>query len=82
MDIPIDDSILDMYPEDGPLPGIEDIIITDHKSDTSKIFLEETVGITEHPAENLRDTNMKDSEPFVFLEKMGVSDPEGDKLTG
>jgi hypothetical protein len=51
-------------------------------SNTSLIFSEETAGPSEHPAELLKDSHSKSDESFVFLEKVGVSDPEGDRLTG
>ena len=80
--MPVDHNILEGYPEDGPLPGIEDMIIEDSNSDAKKVFSEETAGLFEHPAELLKDSDMNKDEPFIFLEKMGVSDPEGDKISG
>jgi hypothetical protein len=80
-DLPLDESIMDLYPEDGTLPDIENGVVEDVNRDATKTFLEETAGVSEHPAEVLKadpDTNT----PLVLLEKMGVSDPEGAKLTG
>jgi len=82
MGMPLDRSILDQYLEDGALPGIENNVVKDNISDASQIFLNETVGPSEHPAEMLKDSNNKKDEPLIFLEKVGVSDPEGDRLTG
>jgi hypothetical protein len=80
-DIPLDQDILDMYPNDGALPGIEDRVVEDHNSDASKIFSEETASLSEHPVDLMKGNDNFD-EPFLFLEKMGVSDPEGDRLSG
>jgi hypothetical protein len=44
--------------------------------------LEETAGPSEHPAELLKVPPSEADEPFVFLEKVGVSDPESDRLSG
>ena len=81
LDMPLDRNILDQYPEDGALPSIENNVVEDNISDASQIFLNETAGPSEHPAEMLKDSNKPD-DSFVFLEKVGVSDPEGDRLTG
>ena len=81
-DIEIDSAIFDLYPNDGPLPGVEDVIIHDSKLEAQQVFSEESAGLSEHPAELLHNTNMPVDEPFIFLEKMGVSDPEGDRLSG
>ena len=52
--IPLDMRAMDLYPEDGPLPGIEDRIIQDSEISADTIFLEETAGFSEHPAELFR----------------------------
>jgi len=82
MDMPLDRSILDQYLEDAALPGIENNVVEDNISDVLQIFLNETAGPSEHLAEMLEDLNNKTDEPFAFLEKVGVSDPEGNRLTG
>jgi hypothetical protein len=81
MNMPLDKSILDEYPEDDALPGIENNIVEDNISDSSQIFLNETAGPSEHTAEVLKDSHTDTDKPFVFLEKVGVSDPEGDRLS-
>ena len=81
-EMPLDRTTLDQYPDDDALPGVKNNIVEDHVSDVSHIFSEETAGPSEHPAEILKETNSESNEPFIFLEKVGVSDPEGDKLTG
>jgi hypothetical protein len=79
-DIPLDESIMDLYPEDGMLPGLEQGIFDDINMDADRVFAEETAGFSEHPAEMLKaDPDTKS--PVILLEKMGVSDPEGAKLT-
>ena len=82
LDIPLDKTILEQYAEDDILPGIENNVVEDHESDVSRIFSEETAGPSEHPAELLKDPHSESNEAFVFLEKVGVSDPEGDRLSG
>lgn len=72
---------MDLYPEDGILPGIEERLIHDRNSDPKQLFDEETAGFQEHPAQNIKNDIDPDI-PVVFLEKMGVSDPEGDKIQG
>ena len=82
LDMLLDKTIIDQYPEDGILPGIENNVVEDHSSDMSSIFLVETTGPSEHPAELLKDPQSESVEPFVFLERVGVSNPEGDRLSG
>ncbi|KIM77930.1 hypothetical protein PILCRDRAFT_11597 [Piloderma croceum F 1598] len=80
--MPLDKTILKQYPEDDILLGIENNVVEDHESDVSRIFAEETAGLSKHLAELLKDPCSESEEPFVFLEKVGVSDPEGDRLSG
>jgi len=82
--ISLDESVMVLYPEDGYLPGIEDGVICDRESDAAEIFREETAAMSEHPAELLgSSSNTLGSEPFgVILEKMGVTDPECDRMPG
>ena len=68
LDMPLDRNILDQYPEDGALPGIENNVVEDNISDASQIFLNETAGPSEHPAEMLKDSNKPD-DSFVFFGK-------------
>jgi hypothetical protein len=80
-DISLDPEIMDLYPEDGVLPDIIHGVFEDHKTNVDKTFANETAGFSEHPAELIRTHSDSDS-AVVFLEKMGVSDPEGIRLTG
>ena len=80
-DMLLDESIMDLYPEDGTLPDIDKGVVEDIRLNAQKTFLEETAGISEHPAEMVQAHSITLT-PVVFLEKMGVSDPEGVKLTG
>ena len=52
--IPLDLRAMDLYPDDGLLPGIEDCIIQDDEICADTVFLEETAGFSEHPAELFR----------------------------
>ena len=85
--MPFDKELLDLYPEDGILPGLEQQIFHDDESDPDKLFNEETAGFSNHPAAVFRsldfssqNNDLETSE--VMLEKMGVSDPESDKIQG
>ena len=82
-DMTLDPDVINLYPDDDILPGIEHCIIEDHntQADVRSIFAEETAGFSEHPAEVLGSKGDSDG-PLVLLEKMGVSDPEGIKLSG
>ncbi|KAG1863207.1 hypothetical protein DFJ58DRAFT_725102 [Suillus subalutaceus] len=86
--IPLDSDIMSMYPEDDILPGLSDCMIEDQELDAHTIFEEETAGFSAHPAELMHDDpdlgeiSGTSSEQFVMLEKMGVLDPESDKING
>ena len=80
VDMILDPDIMNQYPDDNTLPGLEHAVFEDHKTHVGTVFAEETAGFSEHPADIIH-TN-KSCEPFVLLEKMGVSDPESVKLTG
>jgi hypothetical protein len=83
VEISLDRSAMELYPEDGCLPGIESRVVHDCESDVGNIFQEETAGVSEHPAELLRPSGASESEPpTVMIEKMGVSDPECDRMPG
>jgi hypothetical protein len=89
--ITLDLDVLSLYPEDDVLPGLSDRVVEDHELDANTVFQQETAGFCEHPAELLkRDAHAVESVPVddaddvsvVMLEKMGVSDPESDKISG
>ena len=80
-DMPLDETIMNLYPDDGTLPHIEDGVVENIELDVKKVFSEETAGFSEHPAQLLQESS-SDSPPTVLLEKMGVSDPESVKLAG
>jgi hypothetical protein len=46
--VSLDESTMELYPDDGYLPGIEGSVVHDRKSDAEDIFKEETAGISEH----------------------------------
>jgi hypothetical protein len=91
--ISLDLHAMNLYPDDGFLPGIEDRIIQDNEISAETIFLEETAGFLEHPAELFRsatsnldnDTSIapgEDREDAIFIERTGVVDPESVRLSG
>ena len=71
----VNSSIFECYPDDGPLPGIEDCVVQETGLESQKVFAEEMAGFTEHPAEYI---NSDDNEGYsmVYIEKTGVCDPE------
>ena len=93
-DIPLDPEVMSLYPEDGAIPGVSERVIHDCETDVRSAFEEETAGFESHPAVLLYDdkpectggaddsSSMEPNEPVVMLEKMGVSDPECDKVSG
>ncbi len=91
-DIPIDESIMNMY-DCGYIPDIENHIIDSGVLNSDEVFAEETAGIAEHPADLLHESNVdntcdsgvgEDDEQYdvSFMERTGVSDPEGVTLSG
>lgn len=89
--VTLDMDVLAMYPDDDVLPGLSDCVVEDHELDVSRVFHDETAGFSIHPAELLQNadpiSDSLSSEPglqtsVVMLEKMGVSDPECDKISG
>ncbi|KAG8893641.1 hypothetical protein FRC01_013463, partial [Tulasnella sp. 417] len=79
-----DDSILEQYEDCEIIPGLLDSAIVDEDLSARDVFEEETAGIDAHPATSVRNDEPGDDplKPKVFVEHMGVSDPEGDKIPG
>ena len=85
MDIPLDATIMDSYPDNGLLPGLKDRIFENHidQHDSDSLFAEETAGFTEHPSQLINGYEQNDSDPpLLMMEKMGVSDVDGFKISG
>ena len=84
-DIPLDPTIMNTYPDNGLLPQIKHRIVEDHETNASSTFAEETAGFAEHPAHLIFDdkhgSDLSESSTLL-LEKMGVSDPNGVKISG
>ena len=76
--VPLSMENLDMYHEDGTIPGLQESIIHDAETDPKEAFLTETAGHDEHPAELVQGGT--EEKPLVHLETSGVSDPEGDSI--
>jgi len=81
-DITLDPSVVDMYPSDGALPGLCESLVEDRELDAQSVFDIETAGFTPHPAELLKEGSKLDETVPVMIEKMGVSDPECDRVSG
>ena len=73
------------YPDNGLLSQIEHQIFEDHETNASSTFAEETAGFAEHPThlifDDKHDSDLSESSTLL-LEKMGVSDPDGVKISG
>jgi hypothetical protein len=88
MDMEFDETVKNMYPEDGILPCLEEKTIQDHDLDVQKVFDDETAGFNNHPASVFREKDLEVKEnddndiDQVMIEKMGVSDPESEKIAG
>lgn len=48
--LPLNLNMMDLYPEDGLLPGIETHILHDEESCAKRVFAEETAGFSDHHA--------------------------------
>ena len=87
-DILLDEQRMDLYPDDGYLPRIEESVIHKTRADPDDMFKEETARISEHPAELLNIPSGKSDpedgpEPLrTMIEKTGVTDPECDRIPG
>jgi hypothetical protein len=81
IDIPLDSTIMDLYPDDDLVPGLRDCIFEDHVTNVEEIFAEETAGFSKHPAQLINST-LNSTTPVLLLEKMGVSYPDGARLSG
>jgi hypothetical protein len=79
--IPIDNTVIEDYPEDGVLPGLDECIVHDADSNPEKLFDEETAGFQDHPAAMFKEC--KDNiKQFPLIEHVGVIDPETVKIPG
>ena len=78
---------MNLYPNDSYLPSIEETVVHDDQTDGEEIFKEETARMSEHPAELFtmpsESFGCESSERSdMMLEKMGVTDPECNKVPG
>ncbi|KAG1724042.1 uncharacterized protein EDB91DRAFT_1255414 [Suillus paluster] len=79
---------MDLYPSDGTLPGLQDRVIEDHELNAWAVFATETDGFSTHPTNLMHGIDVPPMvsdtcDPvLVLMEKMGVSDPECDKMSG
>ena len=72
---PVSENVLDLYPDDGILPGLGESIVYDHESNPEFMFEEETFGFDDHPASLTDDKDL-------FLEKSGLYDTESTTVPG
>jgi hypothetical protein len=77
--IPLSKANLDLYSENNLIPNVEDRVIVEDNLDPDDAFAEETAGIDDHPALAL---NGSPGDDHIFLEKMGVSDPDCVRIEG
>lgn len=88
-DIVLDrDRLASLYPEDDPLPGVTECVVHDNELDVKMVFHEETAGFDLHPVSLLNESNTTTSSDansspgVIMIEKMGISDPECNKVSG
>jgi len=81
-DIELDYSILDLYPVDGALPGVDDHVIANSVNNSRELFDEESASFEPHPSSQLYDsgTTATEHSPHVFLENTGVFDNESSNV--
>jgi len=77
-DVPLQQDLMDMYPEEDVLPGLLESIILNSVDDPDAILRNEDAGPQEHPSDVFLTFALSTSAPY--MEKMGMSDPEGDKI--
>lgn len=89
VNILLDPDIMSLYPENDILPSLSSCVIEDNETQVREVFEEETAGFQPHPATLLFDPDESsdmgagdDEHHSMFLEKMGVSNPECVKLSG
>jgi hypothetical protein len=84
-ELPVDQEALDSLPDDGILDGAAERVIHDQRKDPSNVFAKATAGPAQHPAQDALD-GLKGQDapddPFVFVEKIGVTDPDSVNLSG
>ena len=83
-DVLLDERAINLYPDDGYLPGIDEAVIHDERAKGEEMSKEETAGISEHPAELFNDVSGESGTepPRTMIEKTGVADPECDQVPG
>ena len=81
--VTLDSNILDQYPEDDMLPGIDERVVESNTGLEDTIFEAETAGLSEHPSSLVGNDPTSDNNfPIVFLEKTGVTDPDASRTKG
>lgn len=55
-------------------------MVHDTELDVKSTFEQETADADSHPASNLNAKDVAENESILFLEKMGVADPESVKI--
>ncbi|KAF5343799.1 hypothetical protein D9758_016212 [Tetrapyrgos nigripes] len=80
-------AILNMYPDNDILPGLQDCIIYDHSSDAQTIFNQESSCFSEHPNATFLDPDADQNQLEAYsehreaiLEHLGVHDPRCTKI--
>ncbi|KAG2128942.1 uncharacterized protein EDB93DRAFT_1256447 [Suillus bovinus] len=80
--IPLDSAITDLYPSDGPLPGLSEHVFEDNELNADLVFGLETAVFSKHPAALVTESEAPSVTESLILEKMDVSDPESMKVSG
>lgn len=81
--IPLNPAIMSLYPDDGPIPGLDAHVVKDQELNADCVFHLETAGFSKHPSILIAGSSQETIANNLFMvEKMGLSDPESNRLTG
>ena len=79
---PLIPSVLNLYPEDDTLPGLEERVVYDSHSNPHEVFEQETAGFAPHPASSENESENCHNSSLAMVESMGISDPESTRISG
>ena len=80
--VPLDSDIINLYPEDGTLPGIENHIIQDDETNPEHAFSDHHAQLFKSEINSESNLNIETNNDAVLLDKTGIVDPECDRLSG
>lgn len=81
-DITLSESILDLYPDQDMLPGVNDRVIQSNTGIEHILFEDESAGYTDHPSLPITDSVSTDNSTTILIDKLGAVDPDGACIPG